>query len=299
MATTIKPAAQPRLWRKWTGRILRITVASYLGIVLVLMFFENRMVFVPTHHTDDWWDAPSASWEDVILESEDGTRLHAWWCPHPGATGALLYCHGNAGNLSHRGRTIQAIHAELGVSVLIFDYPGYGKSEGRPTEAGCYAAGEAGYRWLTREKQIPDQKVLFFGNSLGGGVATYLAEKHPHQALILSKTFTSLPDVGQGLYPFLPIRWLMRNRFDSLSRIKNCTRPVFITHGKEDGLIPFSHAESLYEAANSPKFFLPVEDGDHNSPLNREFFNALKSFLAEAEAPSKGTSVGAKLTAKK
>jgi fermentation-respiration switch protein FrsA (DUF1100 family) len=117
-------------------------------------------------------------------------------------------------------------------------------------------------------------------------VATHLAVKYPHRALILSKTFTSLPDVGHYLYPWLPVRWLMRNRFDSLSRIKDCTKPVFITHGKRDDFIPYALGQKLYEAANEPKYFLSVEEGDHNAPLNEEFFTSLKSFLEVAERAS-------------
>jgi fermentation-respiration switch protein FrsA (DUF1100 family) len=288
-ASAQQPTTQPRRWYTGAGRALRWFVIGYLVILLALMLLENRLVYLPWSADDHWTKPLAADWQDVYLDSDDGTRLHAWWCPCAGAEGVLLYCHGNGGNLSHRGGHIRDMHKELKASVLIFDYPGYGKSGGSPSEAGCYAAGETAYRWLTQEKKIPGEKILLFGKSLGGGIATHLGVKYPHRALILCKTFTSVADVAQGRFPWLPVYWLARNRFDSLSRIQQCTQPVFITHGTHDEAIPYSHGEALYQAANEPKCFLPIQDGDHNAPLDREFYQEVRSFLADAENQSKAT----------
>src|SRR5205823_4469722 len=153
--------------------------------------------------------------------------------------GAALYFHGNGGNLSWWGDSLHVLSDKLGESVLIVDYPGYGKSQGQPSEAGCCAAADAAYEWLTAVKKIAGEQVLIFGESLGGGVAVDLASRKAHRGLVLIKTFTSLPDVGQRIHPYFPIRLLMRNRFDSLSKIALCTRPTFVTHGDADGLVPF------------------------------------------------------------
>ena len=222
------------------------------------------------------------------LVSADGTRLHAWWCPCKDpvsrqeriGAGAVLYCHGNAGNLSHRGRSIVAMAESLKVGVLIFDYPGYGKSEGSPTEMGCYAAADAGYAWLTETKNVDPARIILYGGSMGGGVAVDLASRRDHRALILAKTFTSMPDVGKRLLPWLPVHWLMRNRFNNLSKIEFCHRPVLIANSSEDELIPYAHGEKLFEAANEPKLFVPLTGG-HNEPLNAEFFRALIGFLRD------------------
>lgn len=278
---------QPRRWYAGAGRALRWFAIGYLVILLALMLMENRLVYLPWSAEQHWTKPLSPEWQDVYFASADGTQLHGWWCPCPGADGVLLYCHGNGGNLSHRGGHIRDMHKELNVSVLIFDYPGYGKSDGSPSEAGCYAAGEAAYRWLTEEKKYPGDKILLFGKSLGGGVATHLGARHPHRALILCKTFTSIADVGQGRFPWLPVYWLAQNRFDSLSRIQQCTQPVFITHGTLDEVIPYSHGEALYEAANHPKRFLPLPDGDHNAPLDSTFFANVQTFLNEVESQAK------------
>src|SRR5207248_5963463 len=129
---------------------------------------------------------------------------------------------------------------QLEMPVLIFDYPGYGRSEGSPSEAGCYAAAEAAYAWLVQTQQVPPGQIILYGGSLGGGVAVELARRQPHRALILVSTFTSIPDMAQQLYPWLPARWLVRNRFDSLAKIGQCTQPVFIAHGTADGLLPYT-----------------------------------------------------------
>jgi fermentation-respiration switch protein FrsA (DUF1100 family) len=260
---------------------LRLFAVVYLGVLLVLSMLENSLVYHPAGSGD--WVPPPTGVRDVELASADGTRIHGWWLPREGAAGAVLYLHGNAGNLSHRGGAMAEARAALGESVLIIDYPGYGRSDGSPSEAGCYAAADAAYDWLTKEQKIPPGNVIIYGASLGGGVAVDLASRRDHRALVLVKTFTSMPDVAQGLYPWLPVRWLMRNRYESLAKIKQCKRPVFVAHGTADTLIPFAHGERLHEAANAPKRFLPMHGLDHNDGVSGDFFRVLRDFLAEAE----------------
>ncbi len=228
--------------------------------------------------------------EDVQLRTGEGTMIHGWWCPVPGwrpEQGAMLYCHGNAGNLSSRADVIREWQEGLGQAVLIFDYPGYGRSEGKPGEAGCYAAADAAYDWLTQVKKVPAERVLIYGGSLGGGVAVDLASRKPHRALVLVKTFLSVADTAQSIYPWLPARWLVRNRFDSASKIQRCTKPVFIAHGTNDSLIGFTQGERLFQLANEPKCFLRMEGIDHGDALPGDFFPTLQRFLAANAALSK------------
>jgi fermentation-respiration switch protein FrsA (DUF1100 family) len=286
MSAGVQPAAAPprRSWQRRVLRMLGLVAGTYLGIILVLLALENSLVYHPIPASVEWWPPPGPEVRDVYLTTADGTRIHAWWYPKEGADGALLYFHGNAGNLSHRGPTIAVLRQELGVSVLIVDYPGFGRSDGSPSEAGCCAAADVAYAWLTRIQKVPAEKVLIYGSSLGGGVAVDLASRCEHRALILTKTFTSMPDVGQGLYPWLPVRWLMRNRYESLAKIERCKRPVFIAHGTADRLIPFAHGERLYAAANEPKQFHAMQGVDHNAAWSAGFFPALRDFLSKAEA---------------
>jgi fermentation-respiration switch protein FrsA (DUF1100 family) len=272
-------AKRPRTWRRRLVRWVVLLSLTYLGVIVVLLALENALVYFPAG-PNDWQPPPSPIVENVELTSADGTAIHGWWLPRKDSRQALLYLHGNAGNLSWRGQAISQLSEQLGVSVLIIDYPGYGKSGGKPSEAGCLAAADAAYAWLTEKRNIPGDQLLIFGASLGGGVAVDLASRKPHRALILVKTFTSMPDVGQGMYPWLPVQWLMRNRYDSLAKIDKCRQPIFIAHGTADRLIPFSHGEKLYQAAHEPKCFLRMEGADHNDRLPHEFFAELKAFLA-------------------
>ncbi|MCS6850638.1 MAG: alpha/beta hydrolase [Gemmataceae bacterium] len=249
----------------------------YAGVVVLLWLLEDNLLYHPIRADRDWRPAPLAV-EDVHFPTADGTLIHAWWLAHPQGRGALLYLHGNAGNLSHRGFALEPLRQSLDVSVLIIDYPGYGRSTGRPSEAGCYAAGRAAMAWLA-EQGIAADDVILFGKSLGGGVATELATEFPHRALVLVKTFTSVPDVAAEMFPWLPVRLCVRNRFDNLTKLSRCPRPIFIAQGDCDRLISPGHGERLYEAAPSPKELLWLTGCDHNDPLPEVFYRRLRQFL--------------------
>lgn len=285
----LQKAPSPTFFRRWRRRIsffLLLSALAYLLNVLVLLFFEDRFVFDGARATEDWVDPARNNLvvEDVPLASADGNSIHAWWCPLTNWSpeqGAMLYCHGNSGNLSHRIGWIQKWQQKMGLPVLVFDYPGYGKSSGHPSETGCYASADAAYAWLTNEKTVPASMIVLHGESLGGGVAVDLASRSPHRALVLFRTFPSMPDVGQIYLPWLPVRSLMRNRFENMSKISSCRRPVFISHGTADRLIPFRMGRTLYEAADEPKRFFAEEGKDHGSDHPDELYDAVKQFLEQ------------------
>ena len=281
-ATSVRPPAR-RPGRRRFVRFAQVVLLGYAAVIIMLLFLENSLVYHPVRAAEGWFHPPMQPVADVSLKLEDGTPIHAWWCPVDASRGALLYCHGNAGNLSHRGSAVAAWQQEMGLSVLIFDYPGYGKSGGKPSEAGCYAAADAAYDWLLETAGIQAEDVVLYGGSLGGGVAVDLAQRRPHRALVVVSAFTSIPDMAQSLYPWLPGRWLVRNRFDNLAKIRRCTRPVFIAHGDEDALVPFSHGKRLAEAAREPKRFYPMAGHGHNEGPDHGFFTALRQFWKECE----------------
>jgi fermentation-respiration switch protein FrsA (DUF1100 family) len=274
------------LSRRALVRVLIGLTAGYGVVTLTLLALEDRLLFHPVSASRSWTPPPPGfEVHDIEFRTAEGTRVHARWFPRRGARGAVLVCHSRAGNLSLalRPEEIAGWQEGLGQAVLVFDYPGYGRSAGSPSEAGCYAAADAAYDWLTRTRQVAPQRLLIFGRSLGSAVAVDLASRRPHRALVLVSPFTSLPDAARHHLPFLATGQLMRNRFDSLAKIGRCPGPVFIVHGTDDHLVPFGLGEQLFAAANPPKSFLPVAGARHGDCLTPAFFPALRAFLADVE----------------
>jgi uncharacterized protein len=276
----------PKSWTYHLARVLVLFAYLYLGVLVLLLFLENRLLFHPLPAAQEW-DAPPAGLaiRDVEMTSGDGTHIHAWWAAPPDwkpDDGALLYAHGNAGNVSGCGWQMANWVRQHNLAVLAFDYPGYGKSDGSPTEAGCYAAADAAYDYLTQAERVPGRRVLLYGESLGGAVATDLASRRSCRALIVTSTFTSFPDIAQETCPIFPCRWLVRNQFRSVDKMRNCRAPVFVGHGTADHKIPFAQGERLFAAANQPKEFLAMP-GIHHGPPSSDFFVKCMKFLAEVE----------------
>lgn len=277
--TDPQPSRRRSRWR----RLLIIAVLGYLGIIIVLLALERKFIFIPTPARRDWREPPDARIVDLELPTSAGDRVHAWWLPNPGANLTVLYSHGNAGNLSHRGNSIIRWAQELNASVLIYDYPGYGRSTGKPDETSCYAAADAGWNWLTTTQGRNEADIVLVGASLGGAMATHLAENRDCRALILIKAFSSIPDMASHRFPWLPVRYLVRSQFDSVAKLPNCRSPVFLVHGTNDGIVPYACAERLLAAAPEPKELLTLDGNDHNDALPGEFFPRLRTFL-EAHA---------------
>lgn len=282
-ATAASGPIIPRSGRLRTiGRWAAGLATLYVGVVTVFWLLERSMVFRPCSPAQSWNAPVDPDTQDVTLTGSDGAIVHGWWLPpREPAAGAFLVAHGNGGNLSHRGQFAADLRRTIGAGVLMFDYPGYGKSTGKPTEAGCYASAEAAFAWLTTVAKLPANRVVLLGESLGGGVAVELATRHDHRALVLVFTFTSLPAVAKFHYPFLPTHTLMRTRFDNLAKIGQCRRPVFIAHGTADDVVPFTHGQALFAAANEPKHFLRLEGVGHDLGLSDQFCVPLAKFLAE------------------
>lgn len=264
----------------WWARILRAVALAYVGVLILLLALERVFLYHPTTAAQDWRDPPSAQFQDVNLTSATGEAIHAWWLPRPGAEMVVLNSHGNAGNLSHRGPGMMRWSDELNASVMIYDYPGYGKSSGKPYEATCYAAAEAAWTWLTQSQGVDARSVLLLGGSLGGAMAAELAYQHDCRGLVLYKSFSSIPDMAQLRYPFVPARYFVRHRYDNVAKVRDIRRPVFIVHGTADEIIPFVCGERLYAAANEPKEFMRVEGDRHESKPADDFFPRLRAFLS-------------------
>jgi len=234
-------------------------------IGLMLRWFERAQVYQPSRRLDASGLELGRPLEDVWFTTSDQVRLHGWYFPAaadaPHRHRVWLLLHGNAGNISHR-----LSHADLllrtGAGVFLVDYRGYGRSQGRPTEAGTYLDAEASYDWLRQRGHAPGH-ILVVGESLGGGVASELALRRVIGGLVLLSSFTSVPDLGAELFPWLPVRWLASIHYDTRSRLPDITAPVLILHGRHDSLVGFHHAEANYAAAREPKRLVSLP-GDHN-----------------------------------
>ena len=248
------------------------------------MVFEERLIFFPSRYPSGDWHPPELQCEDVEFVTHDGVRLHGWYCPVPHPRCVFLMAHGNAGNITHRVDRITAWQRSLNVSVFVFDYRGYGRSTGQPNEPGVYSDARAAYRWLTADQGIAPDDVVFFGESLGAAVVLQLATEVPPRALILESPFTSAVEMGQRAFPWLPVRWIMRNRFASIEKIGRYHGPLLIIHGTQDTVIPFVMGQTLFERANEPKHFYAVAGADHNEVAvtgGRAYVQAMDEFLRE------------------
>lgn len=262
-------------------RWLRNLLIVYLGVLALMWLLENYLVYLPTTAAERWQVTPSPVIEDVPFSDEYGHQLHGWWLPVEGARATTLFFHGNGGNLSDRASTIMRLAELYQTNVFIFDYPGYGHSTGKPNERKFYASAEAAIAWLRDQKQILPENTHFYGESIGGGVALEMAVRHPCRKLVLVKTFTRLPLVAARRYPWLPVDWLMSNRYDNLKKIGSIRCPVFIVNATDDRLVPFDMGEKLFAAAPEPKVFFRDEGHDHNDRLPDEFWMALGQFLRD------------------
>lgn len=242
--------------------------------------FEKQLVYQPQPFPDST-NGQGVPFQEVNFFSPDGTRLHGWFADHPDPVGIALFCHGNAGNIAGRSDSLMILNQRHRLAVMIFDYRGYGKSEGHPEEAGILADARAARRWLAARKQVPEHEVILMGRSLGGAVAVDLAAKDGAKGLVLASTFTSLPDVAKGVLPLAPARLLMTQRFNSLAKIQNYYGPLLQSHGDADQLISIDQGRALFAAAPGKKEFIVIPNAGHNDPQNEQYRLALDRFLQE------------------
>jgi fermentation-respiration switch protein FrsA (DUF1100 family) len=226
------------------------------------------------------WDPVGLHHEDVWFNSADGTKLHGWFVPHPEPKRAILYCHGNGEHIGCNVELAARLRDSLSASVFLFDYRGYGRSEGRPSEAGCIADGRAAQEWLANRAGGRPSDIVLMGRSLGGAVAVALAAEQGARALIVENGFPTMPEVAAVHFPWLPVVWGMRNRYDSLSRIRQYRGPLLQSHGVADDLVPIALARRLFEAAGGrSKKWIEFPELGHNSPWPTQYYDELAAFL--------------------
>jgi len=264
--------------------VLGTLAAAYGGLVLLMAIFQSHLVFFPEIEREVMATPAKIGlpFEDIHLQTSDGISLHGWYIPSAQPRGTVLFLHGNAGNISHRLDSVQMLH-RLGYSTLIFDYRGYGNSSGKPSEQGTYLDAEAAWRYLSEQQHIPSCRIVLFGESLGGAVAAWLAAREKPAALVISSSFTSVPDLAQQRYPYLPARLLARIHYNTREYLRSVAAPVLIAHSPQDDIVPFEHGRALFAAANPPKQFLELAGGHNDSFIfmRASWVKALDDFLSE------------------
>ncbi len=270
------------------GAISVIIAVGLLSGLLYLM--QPSMVFFPHRDlvaTPERW---GLLYEDIYLDTRDGVRLHGWYIPHEKAEEVVLFLHGNGGNISHRGDSIEIFH-RLGLNLLIIDYRGYGKSEGSPDEQGLYEDARTAWRYLVGARQFRGDQITIFARSIGTAVATQLAAelamKRGPEKLILESAFSRSRDMADRMLPLISRLVVMRYPFDSMGRIQDINARLLMLHSPDDEIIPYSMGERLYRAANQPKQFVRLR-GDHNHGFmlsQPEYEHALDRFINATTDP--------------
>lgn len=259
---------------------------------MLIKLIERSLVYPrPSRERGDWrprWLRPQNVW----FRSADNTKLHGWFLPNPDARRLIVYCHANAEHVADQANLVFRLQSHLAATVFVFDYRGYGRSRGKPHERGCVADGMAAQRWLADREGVDTADIVVMGRSIGGGVGAAMAAEQGARALVLEATFPRMTDVAASLYPWLPVRLVMSNRYNSIRRIQKYNGPVFQCHGSDDEVVPVKLARRLFDAAPGPnKQFYEVAYGRHNDSLPPAYYAALAEFLDrvdEAHRPLSG-----------
>lgn len=267
-------------WLRSAWRFVRLLLILFLVTLLAMTLLETWLVYpIPPVERGDWRPA-GLQFEDVWFTSEDGTKLHGWFVERPQAKRAILYCHGNGEDVSRNADVVAHLSESLDASVFIFDYRGYGHSEGRPNEAGCIADGLAAQQWLAERIGKRPSDIFVMGRSIGGAIATAVAAEQGARALVLVNAFSRMTDVAAHHYRWLPVRLLMKNRYDSVARIRQFTGPVFQSHGTADWIVPIELGRELFAAApTTQKRFVEFAGGGHNDHEPASYYGELADFL--------------------
>ncbi|HWO41974.1 MAG TPA: alpha/beta hydrolase, partial [Candidatus Eisenbacteria bacterium] len=245
-----------------------MTYLRALVLVLAMLLgscrWEERLIFYPTRALLRTPQSVGLAFEDTNFSTSDGVRLHGWFISHAESPLVWVWFHGNAGNISHRVENIKLLHELVKIRIFIFDYRGYGASEGSPSEKGTYLDGEAAVRCVIERYGVQVQQMVFFGRSLGAAIAAEMATRWRPLALILESPFVSIPEMAKTIFPYLPLRPVLRTRYDLSDKIGKVTSPVLVLHGVRDEIVPFEQGRKVFDQAPGPKRFYAIDGAGHN-----------------------------------
>lgn len=265
-----------------------LVITSILAILLLWGCpMEERFIFYPVAEIDQSPRDYRLPFDDVFFTTRDGVRLNGWFVPYAGAKTTLLWFHGNAGNIGHRLGNIRPLHRKVKIHIFIFDYRGYGRSEGKVSEEGTYRDAEAALAYLRSRKDVDPQRIIFFGRSLGAAVAAELATRAECLALILETPFASIREMARVAFPLLPIGPLLRTQYNTVDKVKGVKAPLLVLHGDRDDVVPFEQGKKVFDAAPGPKEFYTIRGARHNDTYivgGDAYFETLTDFIDRAAA---------------
>ncbi len=274
---------------RWLRMIGIAAAAALVFWTIALMLFEDKFIYFPEKYEKGAYDQASSipNLRDCWVTSKDGVKLHGWFAPAESAKATLVISHGNGGNISHRYLLMRSLLRHK-LNVLMYDYRGYGRSEGTPSEEGIYKDGRAFFDYAATLPEVNPKRIILWGTSLGGAVATEVAAQCPAAGLILESTFSSGKDVARILYPFLPVGLFMQSKFNSIDKIKTLHLPVLVMHGSHDEILPIALGRRLFAAANDPKEFYEIAGAGHNDTFfvgGEEYFDRIDRFTSRIVSP--------------
>lgn len=282
----VSPSGQARTRRRLPRPLVFLGLLLALGVALLFVgicsgVIERSFIYFPDRQLIGDPADYGLPFDDVSFTADDGVQLHGWFVPGDGDV-TWLWFHGNAGNISHRLENLRLLHDELGAAVFLFDYRGYGRSGGTPSEEGTYRDAEAALAYVLSRPDVDAQRIVYFGRSLGAGIAVELATRRPPFALILESPVPSIADLAKHHYPFLPVGALLQTKYDSVPKIEDVRAPLLVLHGDQDEIVPFEGGRKLFEAAAEPKRFYTIRGAGHNDTYvvgGPEYFQVLREFV--------------------
>jgi uncharacterized protein len=260
-------------------RPLSVTVLFLLSAACRL---ETQLIFYPSATIERTPRQAGLDFEDVFFVTRDNVRLNGWFIPHRQARSTMVWFHGNAGNIGHRVENIKLLHDKVQINIFIFDYRGYGRSEGRVSEEGTYLDAEAALDFVRSQLGVEPRKIILFGRSLGAAVAAEMANRFDSQGLILEAPFVSIQEMARVVFPFLPIGPLLQTQYDVREKIQKIKTPLLVLHGDRDEVIPFTQGKMVFDAAPEPKKFFTIGGARHNDTYlvgGESYFQQLQSFI--------------------
>jgi hypothetical protein len=270
--------------------LLLAIAAGILILFFGLRALEHKLIFFPPRYPAGF--PPPHTYEgqveDLWLETPSGVKINAFYQSNPSSRQVLLWLHGNAENLGYVLRQMRVV-AKIGINILAVDYRGYGKSEGRPSEAGVYQDANTAYDWLIKERRFRADDIIVYGHSLGGAVATNLAARRPCGGLVVQSSFTNARAMTRQIFALPLIEFVVRSRFDSLHMIRLVHTPILIVHGWKDDVVPFAMGQRLFAAASEPKRFYRIDGAGHNNLLEaggEGYLDCLRHFVEDCARES-------------